>query len=572
MILESHIKQHLRLLNHGDQWSQVHGQNRQTSKKVDRRLLCGERDIVQWAKTYDGQGDLFIGRNPRTQDGEVAEITCVSVDIDPVRDKDTASTLEQLQEAIEAGRSIIKRKEYDHGVLCSSGNGCHVYWCFADSIKNELKAAEQGIKKFERDVRDLVEGWYNVKVDAIYDNPRLVKIIGTTSTKGPVEGRRMAQFLSPINWSRAFNGSVRERVLSYSMAQQRQEPTSIPKTENIDRSKLDFGLALRLKQDGARPDDIREALRQHGYRGRGDDIERIVTKLFQGQRDNFGQGSWGSDSVRGEVKPIDIVSPSTYFDEYKRQLGKRLEKPDPELPTGLPTLDRYTNGLKKGSIWVVGARTGIGKTSLAVSIAENLLSRDKRILFFSTEMSAGDIFNRFISVGSGIPLFKLETGDLDQKHKDEFSTYGERFKKRNLFIHDGAEPSIREVSEAISRVCPDVVIFDHIQRIGHGTDQRYLELSTFIKGLNTMCRQNNCAGIVSSQLNRIAAVDVPALHHLKECGALEEEAHAVVLLSEITKNTQETEQLIRLDLAKNRGPKGQIETRFNKLTTKFEEL
>jgi len=571
-LLESHVKQFYKLLQHQDKWSQVHAQNVQTQNIIDRQLLHGENQFISWVKEYNGKGNLFMGRNPRQENGLVDSITCVSLDIDPIRSKDSASTFSQLQEAIKAGKSILKREEYSNGIIATSGNGCHLYWAFGIPIREKIKEFENGTKKFEQEIRNLIEEQYNVKVDAIYDNSRLVKIIGTTSTKGEFDKRRIARFLQTINWSRAFNGHIRERILSYSTTQQIRKPAPIPKTDGINRSELDFGLALRLKQDGASSNDIRTFLKSHGYRARPDDIERIIAKIFQRQENNSSYRSWELCGDNGTTKQSEIISPSTHFDEYKRQLGRRIEKPDPELPTGIPTLDRFTYGLKKGNIWIVGSRTNIGKTSLAITIAQNLLKFNKRILFFSTEMYWEDIFNRFVSIGSGIPIEELTTGNFKSGSNIKFDEYGRHFKSQNLFIDDGAEPTLSEVTQRISEFHPDCIIFDHIQRVSHNADQRYLEISKFVKGLNTLCRQYNCAGIVNSQLNRLAEREVPALHHLKECGALEEEAHTVILLSPITKNDQETEQLILLDLAKNRGPKGQIETKFNKLNLKFEEL
>ena len=562
MILENHVKQLYKLLQHKGEHSQVHAQSRQDNKMVDRRLIEGEESLLKWVKQFDNRADLFVGRNPRTKDGKVEKITSISVDLDPIRPKDSPSTFEQLQESIKASKKILKVSEYRNGIIATSGNGCHIYWAFSEPIQERLKEFELGAKLFEAEIRKLIEGEFNVRVDAIYDNPRLVKIIGTTSTKGEVNQRRLARFLSPIDWSRAINGHVRKRILGYSANQQVRELTPIPKTEDVDRSKLDFGLALRLKQDGAKPDDIRAFLKSHGYKAKEDDIERIVSKLFDPTRISL-----------HENNSVEIITPSTHFEEYRKQIGRRVEQSDPELPTGIPTLDRYTNGLKKGSIWVVGARTETGKTSFCVEIAQHLLGKGKRILFFSTEMSYPEIFDRFISRRTTIPYFDIAKGQLLDDDRRTIDEYGKLFTKENLYIHDGAEPSLGEVSKAISNIRPDMVIFDHIQRVGHGTDQRYLELATFVKGFNTLCRQFNCAGIMNSQLKRLQPGEVPALHHFKECGAIEEEAHVAILLSNLSKDTNLTEQMVKLDIAKHRGgPKEYFDVRFIKSISKFEEL
>ena len=75
---------------------------------------------------------------------------------------------------------------------------------------------------------------------------------------------------------------------------------------------------------------------------------------------------------------------------------------------------------------------------------------------------------------------------------------------------------------------------------------------------------------MNSQLNRIAEHETPALSHLKECGALEEEAHCVILLSGVNM-APGSEAVVLADIAKNRGPKGKVELRFDPVTAKFKE-
>ncbi len=269
-----------------------------------------------------------------------------------------------------------------------------------------------------------------------------------------------------------------------------------------------------------------------------------------------------------ESNPPEVFTPSTHLSEYERELVEHSKNLNPELPTGIPTLDSYTRGFKKGSIWIVGARTNVGKTSLSITISQHLLTHGKRVLFFSTEMDWCAIFDRFISLGSDVSLPSLESGQFSDSEKQRYESYKNAFKSLPLSIIDLPEPSIRVVTEEISRLRPDIFVLDHIQRVANSTDKRYFELSKFVKELNTVCRNYNVAGLVNSQLNRLADKDIPQLSHLKECGALEEEAHAVILLNKPDKRND----LYIADLAKNRGPKGHIQLKFNKDTCKFEEI
>jgi len=556
------VKNHYRLLQHDGYYSQLHAQDKQTNKQLSRKLVQGVDEVVAWIRENNGKGDLYIGRNPRTPDGKVAFLSNICIDIDPIRKKDTASTPEQLHEATMAGKWLVGLPEYSEAILACSGNGVHLYW----SLKEHWDITQEQVKEFEADIRKKIEGRFNVEVDAIHDDPRLVKIIGTQATKGAPNERRVSKFMSPINWSRLFDDRVCQRLHSYSKAQQPGVPAAVSKEAGVDRSELDYGLALRLKRDGASKDSIRSFLRSHGYRApeRPDDIERIINKVFTADTGEPGYGE--------EEKHVEIYSPSTHGAEFLRRLDRDGEEKS-ELSTGFPTLDKYTGGLKKGSVWVVGARTGIGKTSFSITVANHLLADNKKVLIFSTEMDWVDAFGRFASIGTGISLHTLTNArrELTSEDKKRLREYANDLKSKSLYVVEEPEPSLRVVSEEISRVRPDVFIFDHIQRVANARDKRYLELSKFIKGLNTLCRQNDCAAIVNSQLNRIAEQETPALSHLKECGALEEEAHCVVLLSALS-HSPTGEATVLADVAKNRGPKGKVELKFEPITAKFMEV
>lgn len=568
---EQDVRTMYRLLQHNGYKTQVHAQNRQTNKIEDRRTLDSVDLLIAWTRKFNGRADLFIGRNPRAEDGQVAAITGLSIDIDPIRPKGTASNAAQLQRALQAGRDILRCPEYQGGHLSSSGNGCHAYWGFPVPLTTGLEDFERKARSFEDEIRTKISHTYRseLNVDSIFDNPRLVKIVGTTATKGQPSEWRCARYISPINWGSAFSGSVFERIQSCAITEPMGDTSTVFTTEGMDRSKFDWDFAVQLKQKGYGPKDIYAALCTRGLKAgeRPDDAKRIVEKIFKDSTTNTNQPRSGEGYQ--EPKPIEIYSPGTNFAEYEAQYISVRDKPCAELPTGLSVLDGHTNGLKKGSIWVVGARTGIGKTSFSITVANHLIGLDKRVLFFSTEMAWGDILNRFIAMGAGLPLFDLERGTLSSEHRRSYLDYKESIKSKPLFICDKPEPTLGEVSEIVSRVRPDVFIFDHIQRVTHSNDQRYLELSRFVKGINTICRDTGAAGIINSQLNRLAESEPPALHHLKECGALEEEAHAVILLSRLSKNEADSEQFVLADLAKNRGPKGPIELKFIKSTTKF---
>lgn len=86
------------------------------------------------------------------------------------------------------------------------------------------------------------------------------------------------------------------------------------------------------------------------------------------------------------------------------------------LPTGFDELDKHLNGgLYSGQLIAIGARSSIGKTSFAVSLACNMVERNKRIQFFSLEMSADDIISRLISGVSRVNLYSIRNAQFSQQ-------------------------------------------------------------------------------------------------------------------------------------------------------------
>jgi len=326
----------------------------------------------------------------------------------------------------------------------------------------------------------------------------------------------------------------------------------------------------KLHHAGLTKTDIEGILLPHVERVGGDKdafYERLNSITKYERKENYGQARRLETSDELEVKPIEVFTPTNHTIQFIKSLECAGDA-QVELSTGFPTLDRYTGGLKRSGIWVMGARTGIGKTGLSSTIAEHLLSNNKRVLIFSTESTWETVFARFASMGTGIKLHTItdHKEELTEKDKRYLAKYADIFKSRPLYIVEESQPDLRIVTEEISRICPDVFIFDYIQHIEESTDQRHREIGRFIKGLEDVSKKTNSAGLITSQLNRAADLEKPRLSHLSDSSTIENTAHAVILLSQLRSG------LTLADLAKNRGPKGEISLSFNETICKFQEV
>ncbi len=188
---ETHIRSLYRLLGHAGHFSRI-GTLDYATKKYEQVFLSTEGEIIELCRRFNSKRNVFIGRAYRDSSGITIGTNCVSFDVDPIRDKDTAATKEQHDNALCAGRRILSR--YPGGYLASSGNGCLLVYRLNSPILNlgEHYKKEKGlIVELQELVNDL-----NVNIDPTNYKEAVIKMIGTQSTKGDVALRRVSQWIT----------------------------------------------------------------------------------------------------------------------------------------------------------------------------------------------------------------------------------------------------------------------------------------------------------------------------------------------------------------------------------------
>lgn len=233
------------------------------------------------------------------------------------------------------------------------------------------------------------------------------------------------------------------------------------------------------------------------------------------------------------------------------------EKP-PVLKTGIAPLDDYLQ-IRPGHLVFVAATPGVGKTSLAVQMSSLAAENGLKVLFISLEMSAEEIARR-VAARRGIT--------------SPPSAIREYLRSLQIYYETVHTPG--GVREQVRALKPDVVFVDYIGLMSADENRgasRVNELATISRNLKVIARSAECPVIVMSQLNRNAAPDDsgvarPQLHHLRDSGALEADADAVILLSNAKEEDPYTK---RIALAKNRhGPVGTWEAQFDPVRCAFE--
>ncbi|PWH20624.1 MAG: replicative DNA helicase [Ardenticatenia bacterium] len=254
------------------------------------------------------------------------------------------------------------------------------------------------------------------------------------------------------------------------------------------------------------------------------------------------------------------------------------------IPTGLVDLDKLLGGLQRSDLIIIAGRPGMGKTSLALSIALQAARRwKKRIAIFSLEMSSEQVAQRLISAETGIDAQRLRLGQI---HEDEFNIFVEATQLLSdvpIFIDDTPAISAMEMRAKARRLHAehglDLIIVDYLQlmRGEPGSDgNRVQEISFISRALKSLARELNVPVVALSQLSR--AVEArqdkrPMLSDLRESGSIEQDADVVIFVYRDVEYNPDTEfpNLAEIRVAKHRsGPTGTVSAYFKKELAKFE--
>ncbi|MGD9695548.1 MAG: replicative DNA helicase [Thermoleophilia bacterium] len=257
------------------------------------------------------------------------------------------------------------------------------------------------------------------------------------------------------------------------------------------------------------------------------------------------------------------------------------------LPTGFIDLDRVVGGLQPGNVVVVAARPSMGKTALALGIAEYAaLSDGRSVAIFSLEMSGDELIQRLLSSTAIVDAGRIRSGRLAPEDWSRLGRAADRLADARLFIDDSEGVTLGEMRTKTrrlkSRVGLDLLIVDYIQLMegnrGRRDENRVQELSSISRGLKMLARDLEVPIICVSQLNRApdARPDKrPMLSDLRESGAIEQDADLVFMLyrDDYYNEDSEDKGLAEVNVAKNRhGPTDRVKLTFRGSYAKFDNL
>jgi len=308
------------------------------------------------------------------------------------------------------------------------------------------------------------------------------------------------------------------------------------------------------------------------------------------------------DLIDAAEKSLFSVSQNYISDKFihiKEVLNKTYEKisdlhdPDTKekyrgVPTGFKSLDNILSGLQPPDLVIIAARPSMGKTALALNMAQNIAKRGKTVGIISLEMSKEQLVERMFCSLLSVDSWKMRTGRLSDEDFSKIGGVMDELNTTKIYIDDSVGNSIAELKAKARRLKMehglDVLVIDYLQLMSAGKlsynaqSNRVQEISEISRSLKALARDLAIPIVALSQLSRAVEArpsKIPQLSDLRESGAIEQDADVVLMMYREDYYEEDTDRkgVTDIFIRKHRnGPIGHIELAFKKEQMKFLDI
>ena len=284
-----------------------------------------------------------------------------------------------------------------------------------------------------------------------------------------------------------------------------------------------------------------------------------------------------------EIEPL-LRSVVARIDElYNRQGGSDITG----IATGFIDLDKQTSGLQKGDLVIIAGRPSMGKTAMALNIAENVaLAEGLPVVIFSMEMSGEQLASRLLGSVGRVDQSRMRTGKLQDDEWQRVTDAIARLSNTQILIDETGSLSSLELRARARRIARNfggtlgLVVIDYLQLMsGSGSENRATEISEISRSLKSLAKELQCPVVALSQLNRGLEQRPnkrPIMSDLRESGAIEQDADVIMFIyrDEVYHPDTTTDKgMAEIIIGKQRnGPIGTIRLSWQGPYTKFDNL
>jgi replicative DNA helicase len=310
-------------------------------------------------------------------------------------------------------------------------------------------------------------------------------------------------------------------------------------------------------------------------------LDETESQLLEASQSGLSQG----------LQPIDIIVRDSFgsIDNLYNHRGDITG-----LETGFTDFDRMTSGLQKGELIIIAARPSMGKTALAINIAQNAaIRRNAIVAIFSLEMSKESLLRRMLASQASVDQQKIQKGFFGRAEQEQLQDALSLLVESHIFIDDSAASTIAEMRAKARRLKQnagglDLIMIDYLQLMSatmpgaskRGFENRVQEVSAISRGLKAMAKELQVPVIALSQLSRSNEKrddKRPMLSDLRESGSIEQDADVVAFIhreayynrKEDLSAEEKAEAEIIISKQRN-GPTGIVKMHWNSAFTRFD--
>ena len=311
----------------------------------------------------------------------------------------------------------------------------------------------------------------------------------------------------------------------------------------------------------------------------------VATILDEAEQKIFNIGEQGSRAQQG------FQSMDTLVVQLLDRVTEMSENPNDitGVPTGFYDLDRMTSGFQAGDLVILAARPSMGKTALAINIAEHVaLNEGLPVAVFSMEMGASQLAVRIVGSIGRIDQTHLRTGKLTDEEWPRLTEAIEKLRNISLHIDESAGLTVSELranARRLARQCGKLglIVVDYLQLMSVSTamndENRATAVGEISRGLKSLAKELQCPVVALSQLSRGVESRTdkrPMMSDLRESGAIEQDADIIMFIYRdeyYTKEACKEPGVAEVIISKQRnGPTGTVKLAFINRITKFESL
>ena len=252
------------------------------------------------------------------------------------------------------------------------------------------------------------------------------------------------------------------------------------------------------------------------------------------------------------------------------------------LSTGFQSIDSLLHGLRGGTVTVLAGRPSMGKSTLALNIANNI-SNTKTVLFYSLEMTQVQLMMKIVASETDINLNKVDKNQLTEEENDRFYTALSKAGNKNMTILDRGYVSVRDIvsksRQMHGRNGLDCIVIDYLQLMKYDKNKEISELGNITRELKYLSKELDIPIILLSQLSRgveLRENKRPLMSDLRSSGEIEQDADCIIMVYRdeyYKKEESDDKGLAEIIVAKNRmGQIGWVKCNFDGQYSKFSDM